>query len=267
MLGSPRIERDGIAVGVDTRKAVALFAYLAVTKQRHSRDTLAALLWPEYDQASARAALRRTLSALNKALEGRDAKVSASSYRLDAGRETIGLANASASHSGPGLWLDVDAFHAHVAECRTHGHPPSETCPRCRRPLEEAVELYRDDFMAGFALRDSPDFDEWQYFQAEGLRRELANALDQLVRCYVAAGDFAPAIRYARRRLALDRLHEPAHRQLMLLYAWSGQRSAALQQYRECTQVLEQELGVEPLEATTQLYTAIKENRAPAWEV
>jgi DNA-binding SARP family transcriptional activator len=239
-------------VGVDTRKAVALFAYLAVTKQRHTRDTLAALLWPEYDQSGARATLRRTLSALNKALEG---------DRLDVDRETIGLAPS------PGLWLDVDAFHERLAECSTHGHPPSEICPRCRHPLEEAAALYRDDFMAGFGLRDSPDFDEWQYFQAEGLRRELAGALEQLVRSCVAARDFAEAIRHARRWLALDRLHEPAHRQLMLLYAWSGRRSAALQQYRECAQVLEQELGVEPLEATTQLYTSIKENRAPAWEV
>ncbi|MBE3560404.1 MAG: alpha/beta hydrolase, partial [Ktedonobacteraceae bacterium] len=39
-------------------------------RQRHSRDTLAALLWPEYDQTHARATLRRTLSVLNKALAG-----------------------------------------------------------------------------------------------------------------------------------------------------------------------------------------------------
>src|SRR5207248_2977441 len=71
------------------------------------------------------------------------------------------------------------------------------------------------------------------------------------------------AIPYARRWLALDRLHEPAHRQLMQLYTWVGQRAAALHQYRECVQVLEQELGVAPLEATTQLYQAIKENQTP----
>ena len=50
LMGSPRIERDGIVLNVDTRKATALIAYLAVTKQPQSRDSLAALLWPEYDQ-------------------------------------------------------------------------------------------------------------------------------------------------------------------------------------------------------------------------
>ena len=60
----------------------ALIAYLAVTRQRHSRDALANLLWPEYDQVHARATLRRTLSALNKSLEG-------DWLRVD--REMIGL--------------------------------------------------------------------------------------------------------------------------------------------------------------------------------
>src|SRR5205085_11329466 len=98
---------------------------------------------------------------------------------------------------------------------------------------------------------------------AESLRRDLATALERLIDCHSRAGEFAPAIGYARRWLALDPLHEPAHRQLMLLYAWAGQRAAALHQYRECVRVLDQELGVPPLGETTQLYQAIKENQAP----
>lgn len=47
--------------------------------------------------------------------------------------------------------------------------------------------------------------------------------------------------------MALDPLHEPAHRWLMQLYALSGQRAAALRQYRECVRILEGELGVSPL--------------------
>ena len=70
LLGSPRIECDGTPIEIDTRKAVALIAYLVVTGQRHGRDILATLLWPEYDQPHARGALRRTLSTLNKALAG-----------------------------------------------------------------------------------------------------------------------------------------------------------------------------------------------------
>jgi DNA-binding SARP family transcriptional activator len=245
LFGPPRIEIDGTAINVDTRKALALIAYLATTGQQHSRDTLVALLWPENDQPHARAALRRTLSALNKALKG---------MWLDIDRETIGLN----FHADP--QIDVQVFRRLLAECRTHGHPANETCTACEQPLTAAVALYQNDFLAGFSLRDSPEFDDWQLYQADTLRREFAAALEGLTRCHSAAHHFDTSILYARRWLALDRLHEPAHRQLMLLYAWAGQRTAALRQYRECVQALEQELGVSPLESTSQLYQLIKEN-------
>ncbi len=246
LLGPPRIECNSEIVDLDTRKATALVTYLAVTRQRHSRDALAALLWPEYDQVHARATLRRTLSTLNKALTG---------PWLEIDREHAGL-NFNAD-----IWVDVHEFRSYLAACRLHNHAPTETCSACLQPLSEAVALYDDDFLAGFGLRDSPSFDDWQFFQADSLRRDLAGALERLVQCYSATGDFESAIAYARRWLMLDRLHEAAHRLLMQLYVWSGQRGAALHQYRECVEVLERELGVAPLEATTRLYQAIKERQ------
>lgn len=247
LLGAPRITHAGVPVEVDTRKAIALVAYLAVTGRRHTRDALAGLLWPEYGQTRARAALRRTLSSLKGArAEG----------WLRADRDGVEL-------GGDGVLVDVDRFHGLLAGCKTHGHPASEVCPECLPLLEEAVGLYRDDFMAGFGLRDSVAFDDWQFFQGESLRRELADALERLARGRAAGGEWEPAVAHARRWLALDLLHEPAHRQLMALYAWSGQRAAALRQYRECTKVLGKELGVAPLEETTGLYRAIQENDPP----
>ena len=43
LLGPPRIERDGVAISVDTRKAIALLACLAAEVEPQSRETLAAL--------------------------------------------------------------------------------------------------------------------------------------------------------------------------------------------------------------------------------
>jgi DNA-binding SARP family transcriptional activator len=65
LLGPPRIELDGQAIPLGRRKAVALLTYLALTRQPHSRDALATLLWPELDQSKARAGLRSALSSLN----------------------------------------------------------------------------------------------------------------------------------------------------------------------------------------------------------
>ena len=51
LLGSPRIEQDGAPVEIRRRKAIALCAYLAVTGEPHRRESLAALLWPDYDES------------------------------------------------------------------------------------------------------------------------------------------------------------------------------------------------------------------------
>ena len=247
LLGAPRIERDGVPVEVDTRKATALAAYLAVTRRGHTRDALAGLLWPEYNQGRARAALRRTLSSLGKARQ---------EGWLLADRESVDLAHDV-------VLVDVVRFEDLLAECKLHGHPGSEVCPECLPPLTEAVKLYRGDFMAGFGLRDSVAFDDWQFFQSESLRRELAGALERLARGRGALGEWEAAVAHARRWLSIDVLHEPAHRMLMMLYAFSGERAAALRQYRECVRILDHELGVAPLEETTLLYRAIQENDLP----
>ncbi len=249
LLGAPGVERDGAPVIMDTRKATALLAYLVVTGREHGREALAALLWPEYDDEHARAALRRTLSTLRTAL-GED--------HLAIDRETVGLI------PGAGLCADVAAFGERLAACRSHGHPAAEVCPACLSPLAEAAALYRDDFLAGFTLRDSAEFDDWQFAQAESLRGELAGALEKLAAGRAAQGDYAGALAAARRWLALDLLREEAHRQVMRLLAWSDQRNAALRQYRECVRILEGELGVAPLAETTELYEAIKGNRLAA---
>ena len=118
-----------------------------------------------------------------------------------------------------GLWLDVTAFRAQLGACAGHGHPLTEACPDCVPLLEGAVALYTDPFMAGFTLEDSAAFDEWQFFQSEALKDEVASALVRLATYRTSQGDFERAIGHARRWLAVDPLHEPAHRHLMVLYA------------------------------------------------
>jgi adenylate cyclase len=248
LFGPPRIELDGEPVTIGRRKAVALLAYLAVTGQRHRRDTLVNLLWPDYDHTRGRAALRRTLFTLNKAL--------APGF-LAVDRSEIGLASGALAR----VWVDVQVFHENLTGCDAHDDPPSEVCPDCLTPLTEAVALARGEFMAGFSLKDSINFDDWQVLQAEALKQDLGGALDRLARWHGGQRRFDAAVRYAKRRVALDPLDEAAHRQLMQLHVWSGKRSAALSQYDECVSVLQDQLGVPPQEATSELYRAIKAGR------
>src|SRR5262245_29843653 len=200
LFGPPRLEQKGEELKLRGRKIMALAAYLALSRQPHSREALATLLWPEHDQTGARANLRRELSRLNKVL---------GDGQLAIDPDHVGLNPEEA------LWLDVAHFQACLATAQSHPHPASEVCPDCLTLLSKAATLYTADFLSGFSLADSPEFDEWQFFQAEGLRQALASALARLVQGYSTPSNFEAAIPYARRRLSLDPLHEPAHQQLM----------------------------------------------------
>ena len=57
-LGSPVIEVDGRSLRLEMRKTLALLAYLSLSPQSPSRETLATMFWPEFDQQHALTNLR-----------------------------------------------------------------------------------------------------------------------------------------------------------------------------------------------------------------
>ena len=227
LLGPPRVERDGRRVAFETRKALALLALLALAERPRTRDGLADMLWPDQDPERARGALRRTLSDLRSGI-GPDL--------LEANHDQVRLV------TGPQLSVDVVRFRELAARGR----------------LGEAVDLFGGDFVEGLAVRGAPRFEEWVEAQSDGLRRELVAALAVLTEEREATGDLLAAMRLARRWVEADALHEPAHRALIRLFAATGDRAAALEQYRLCVAILSEELGVEPLPETTDLVEAVR---------
>lgn len=247
LFGAPRIHHDGRPVVLRRTRALALLAYLAATRQPHDRDALLALLWPEFDLASARNNLRRELSILKAALGEEFLVVDRLQIAWNTQAET---------------WLDIAAFQEQRAIWQGHAHPDDRLCAECGAALETGVQLYADEFLAGFGLPDSQAFDEWLFFQREELRQQLAAMLQALVGWHTRAGSYRAGIVFARRWLALDALHEPAQRGLMRLYSYDGQHSAALRQYEVCARTLRDELGTEPEAETRELYEAIKARQA-----
>jgi DNA-binding SARP family transcriptional activator len=234
LLGPPVVKRAGAQVTFDTRKAIALLALLAVTGREHTREQVADLLWPDADEAKARGSLRRTLSVAAAAV----------GPALAITRTTVGLVPAA---------VDVDVREFETMLTRKDA-----------AALERGVGLYRDDFLAGFTVRDCPDFEDWQTSVREELKQLLARGLQRLVAACVAAGELERAIGHARRWLQLDQLHEPAYQAMIRLYEWTGQRSAAMRQYRSLVRVLDRDLAVRPLPETTQLYEDVRAGRLAA---
>ena len=234
LLGSPEIRRDGAAIRVDTRKAIALLAYLAVSGVTVSRDILSYIFWPESSQTRARSALRRTLSSLRTAVGGAAVAADRESVRLITGE----------------VHIDVVRFATLVAAGAVE-------------ELRLAAGLYRGDFLAGFTVRGSAEFEDWQRAESERFRRDADAVLTALVEDAAARGEHGTAIELAERRLDLDRLNEPAHRMLLTAEAWAGRRSRAIDRYRDAVRILEDELGVAPLPETTAVYEAIRKGQIP----
>ena len=143
--------------------------------------------------------------------------------------------------------------------------PPARAARRTddlRRPRASAARRCdRGPFLAGFGLRDSAAFDDWQSLSAATARpRARRPCSTALADALAPRGDHARAIEHARRRLALDPLHEPAHRRLIA--ALRGERRAARPrstQYRDCVRVLAPRARRAPLDETTALYRAVLE--------
>ncbi len=50
-------------------------------------------------------------------------------------------------------------------------------CADCTVRLIKAIELYSADFMSGFTITGSREFEDWQFFQSENLRQVLSEII------------------------------------------------------------------------------------------
>lgn len=228
-----------------TQKEGCLFAYLCLHRgDPQSRDALAGLFWPESSQRNARSSLRQALYNIRKALDG---SRRASDEILQIDLQTVEIrANAP-------CWVDVEAFRARIERAGDQ-----DSHDRIRT-LEEAVELYRGDFLEGF-------YEDWCLRTQDTLRTLYVDALKQLMEAHADQGRYKPAIDCAKRCLAMAPLDESVHRELIYLYYASGDRNAALEQYRDCEALLKQELGTRPEPKTRTLVDRIDEACLPPQE-
>jgi DNA-binding SARP family transcriptional activator len=249
LFGHPRFEVNGQLIEIPNRKAVALLIYLAVDPGQHSRDSLATLLWPEYNQTRARANLRRTLWYLNQ---------TPLAELISAEQESIQI-----QHNGS-LGVDVVNFQKAVdawREERNYGMTPAKSAS-----VSAATMLYQGDFLEDFFIADSNEFEDWAVLHREELRREVLDVLDTLIDFHLEQRENEAALESAWKGLEIDNLRESTYRGLMTALTRSGQRVAALAQYKNLRQLLEAELEVEPSAETTALYEQIRADSLPPAE-
>lgn len=233
----------------ESQKVRALLAYLVCQRHRaFDREHLAGLLWPERPEAVARRNLRQALYNLKQVLVPADSgettgKDDATQEVVLADQRQVGL------HPDLDCWLDVDAFE----KARSKGLSRDRVDPHY---LAEAAGLYRGEFLSGFSVRDSAEFEQWYLTEQSRLREAVIEVLHGLIENYLSRGELRLGTRFAHRLVAIDPLSESAYRYLIQLYGFSGRRQRALSQYEQLRELLQRELGVEPEEKTKQVLNA-----------
>jgi LuxR family maltose regulon positive regulatory protein len=238
-LGAARVLRDGQAIDKiawQSAPAKELFFYFAIHPRAWRKEEVIASLWEDMPVAKANDVFHSSIYRIRRALFPDCLVYHDGLYQLNGEAER---------------WIDVDEFERLIGEAE-RAADPSVAADLMRRGLE----LYQGDLLQEF-------YSDWCQSRREGLREKYLGALRGLAQHHARGGEYEPAIELCRSALKKDNLREEIYRELMALYFQMGDRTAAIQTYRRCAQVLEDELGVTPMSETLALYDRIVDEPRP----
>jgi DNA-binding SARP family transcriptional activator len=237
LLGAPQILQDGRPLTITRKKSRALLYYLAAHDKPLTREQLLAVFWPDSERVSAQQVLRTTLHGLRQALGA----------ALVADDNTLSLA--------PDTDVDVRAFELNLQR-------PTST--HSVQLLTSTLQLYREDFLAGFALSDSAELDDWLTAQQEHYRRLAIRGFIALAGLHEQQQNYPAALEALDRALAFDPLQEDVQRSALRVHYLAGDRTGAIRRYEALRKLLDEEMGVPPMAETRAVYDEIIRDQGSA---
>lgn len=224
LLGEFAVFYNGAPVNaIRSQRLQCLLAYLLLHREAPiARQRLAFLFWPDSSEAQARSNLRNLLHALIQALPDGD-------HLIETDNQTVQW-RADASYT-----VDVDSLLTTLADARTE------------EDLQRALSLYQGPLLPCC-------YDDWIAPERERLEQMLADVLQRFIDQWEKQGNYRGAITYAQKLARRDPLREDIYRQIMRLYALSGDRAGVARTFKECRDVLARELDVEPSRQTQKAY-------------
>ena len=233
LLGPGEIRQGGQMLHAHSAKVFALLAYLAVESDRaHARSRLAALLWPDLPDTSARQSLRQALYSLRSVGSGELDRC------LHADQDLLRWS------AGAGVDVDAARFLEAVRSAQ-------------EQSWSDAAALYRAPLLEGRSFAGCIEYESWLSSTRERLRALALQNLDRLVCAGLARDDREVALVHARELLGLDPTSEAAFRHLCRILAAKGQAHELRAEWLRLCGRLKRELDVEPAAETAELYRAL----------
>ncbi|MFN7252441.1 MAG: BTAD domain-containing putative transcriptional regulator [Anaerobacillus sp.] len=224
-------------------KAKELFQLLVTNKTKmFPKGEILALLWNDLDEEAAQRDFKVALNALNKAIEPKR-QVRSNPFFIQREDSLYGI-NKEAVFE-----VDAETFETTIEKgLREQGEKEAIEI------LIQGLTLYEGDYLP------SRRYDDWCLEERERLLVLFLRGAERLSQLYIENNLYDDAIYWSEAILLKDVCWEEAYRILMYSYHKKNNRTYALRIYERCCKQLQEELGVEPIEATKQLYKKIKEN-------
>ena len=200
LLGSPEVSLEGRNLRFGRKKALALLCYLAAEGGKRHRRDLAELLWPTSEERRARADLRSTLAGVRKALEEESVRGNGGSDRV----HLLALEGDLLGIEERGVGLDLRTLHVAVSLARSESSSGAGIVDGALGPrdviarLEEALGVYRGEFMEGFSLGDAPEFELWLEAERARWRGVFGELCEGVSRLQAGAGRLEDATETTR---------------------------------------------------------------------
>jgi predicted ATPase len=247
LLGDFLLTLDDVPVmTINSPRLQSLFAYLVLhQKAPQNRSHVAFLMWPDSAETQAYTNLRQLLYHLRQALPYADRFLHIDNQCLQ-----------WLPTSGDGTFT-LDIQEMEQALLQAEQAEQAQDTNALRLALEQVLHLYHGDLLPGC-------YDEWILPERDRLRQTFLRATQRLSTLAEEARDYGAAITIAQQLQRADPLDEATCRQLMRLYALSGERAAALRIYHTFSKLLERELGAQPARATQTVYEGlVRSNESP----
>jgi DNA-binding SARP family transcriptional activator len=247
MLGSVEIVRDPArpfaADAWTTRRARDILCFIASRRHhRAAKDTIIDTFWTEDNIETVEKNFHPTVSHIRKALNSNQPlKQNFIIYR-DGDYQL----NPEFSYR-----IDTETFERLISDGETARR--DRDYPRCIDCYEQAVALYRGEFMQG-------SYDAWVDEQRSYYREQDLRMLESLASVAEKKQEWPRSMDLAQRILREDPFREDIHCMLMRGQAALGNRAAVKEQYDTLRALLQKELGVEPAMQTQKAFRELMES-------
>ena len=221
------------------KRAVALLAYLAFSRGPVPRSHLAAMLWPDADEAQGRTRLRRLIYTIEQAVGRRI--LASDSERLALVAQT--------------LEIDALRFTEFARRAVSAATFDDDTLTEARQRVTGA----RQPLMQGISF-GSEIFDDWLKAAAIEHEHLLARLLERMIDALGRRSEYASALDWAEALVALDPYREPSYVLLMQLHVLQGHSAGVEAAYLRCAEALRAEFGIRPGPNTEQAYLRATED-------